>query len=131
MGIIESAKEVVKIVQQIDNIELNRKVLDLEAEVLELTQQLREKDETISKLNEALETKGKIICQNSVYFMVDDEGNKKDGPFCTKCFDVDHFLCRLIQFHPGGDGRSWEWIQYQRCKLPFRSPKAAEYIGQH
>ena len=131
MGIIDNVKEIVKIVQKADNIELYRKVIDLESEVLELTKQLKDKEDTISKLNEAMAVKGKMICEGSVYYIVDDAGNKKDGPFCTKCYDIDHVMCRIIQPHRVGEGRSWEWIQCQRCKVPFRSKEAGVYLNTH
>ncbi len=96
MGIIENAKEAVKLVQQIDNIELYRKILDLQAEALELTEQLKQKDEMISRLKGVLDLKGKLICKDSAYYITDENEKIIDGPFCTKCFDVDHLKCRLV-----------------------------------
>ncbi len=96
MGIIENAKDAVKLVQQIDNIELYRKILDLQAEAIELTEQLKQKDEIISQLKKALELKGKFICKDSAYYIADETGKITDGPFCTKCFDVNHLKCRLV-----------------------------------
>jgi hypothetical protein len=96
MGIIENAKDAIKLVQQIDNIELYRKILDLQAEAIELTEQLKQKDEIISQLRNALELKGKFICKDSAYYVSDESGRTIDGPFCTKCFDVDKIKCRLV-----------------------------------
>jgi len=36
MGIVEDVREAVKLVQQVDNIDLYRKILDLQAEVQEM-----------------------------------------------------------------------------------------------
>ncbi len=96
MSIIENAKEAVKLVQQIDNIELYRKILDLQTEAIELTDQLKQKDEKIDQLREALELKGNFICKDSAYYIADESGKIIDGPFCTKCFDVNHLKCRLV-----------------------------------
>jgi len=96
MGIIENAKDAVKLVQKIDNIELYRKILDLQAEAIELTEQLKQKDEIIGQLREALELKGNFICKDSAYYIADETEKITDGPFCTKCFDVDKLKCRLV-----------------------------------
>jgi len=96
MGIIENAKEAVKIVQQIDNIDLYRRILDLQGEAIELTEELKKKDEIIAQLKDALDLKGKFIYKDSAYYITDENGKIIDGPFCTKCFDVDHVKCRLV-----------------------------------
>ena len=131
MGIIENAKEAVKLVQQIDNMELYRNILDLQAEALELVQQLKEKDETIEKLKTALELKGKMVCEHSAYWIKDDQGSKTDGPFCTNCFDNEHATRRLVQ---GGKpsnkgGHDWSWIQCPKCKVPFRQEALGRYLN--
>jgi len=131
MSFVDNIKEVVKIVQQIDNTELYRKLLDVQAEILEITEQLKSKDEKIKELEKALQLKGKMICENSAYFIVDENQNKTDGPFCTKCFDVDHIICRLINAPKHGEGHQWEWVQCPKCKVPFRSRKIGEYLKTH
>lgn len=125
MGIIEDTKEVVKLVQQIDNIELYRKILDLQGEVLELVQQNREKDQTIEQLKKTMELKGKMICERSAYYQVDDEGKKISGPFCTNCFDNEYATRRLVSgFQPKGqNGHSHWWVQCPKCKVPFYSER--------
>lgn len=129
MGIIENAKDAIKIVQKIDNIELYRKILDLQSEAMELIEQLKQKDETISKLNTALVLKGKMICESSAYYIVDKEGGKIDGPFCTKCFDVDHVTCRLVPITTPGQGR--EHVQCPNCKVVFNSWQISSYLDKH
>lgn len=124
MGMIEDIREAVKIVQQIDNIELYKKLLDLQAEALEFAEQLKNKDKRIEELERALELKGKLVIRNSAYFSVDDNGQIVDGPFCTKCFDVDHIMCRIVRDVP--EGR--KWVRCQKCNKPFTSYKVYEYI---
>lgn len=122
MGIIENAKEAVKIVQQIDNIELYRKILDLQAEAIELSEELKKKDETISKLKDALSLKGKMICEASAYYITDEKGNKTEGPFCTKCFDIDQSKCRLV-----ADNKEPQVI-CPNCKVSFSSKPTYDYL---
>ncbi len=68
MGMIEDIKEAVKIVQQIDNMELYRKLLDLQVEALDLSEQLKNKDKKIDELEKAFELKGKIMKDNKNIF---------------------------------------------------------------
>jgi len=133
MGLIEDAKEAVKLVQKINNIELYHKILDLEAEALELMEKLREKDEKIAQLEEAISIKGNLKFEHSAYWKTDENDKIIDGPFCTKCWEIDHKLCRLINgvaLH-SGSGASWQCIQCPKCQIPFISRDLGEYINQH
>jgi hypothetical protein len=133
MGIIDDTKEVVKLVQQIDNIPLYHKILDLEGDVIELVQQNREKDEMIEKLKKAMELKGKMICESSAYYQVDEEGNKIAGPFCTNCFDNEYATRRLVSgFRPNDQvGHSWAWVQCPKCRNPFCSEPIGRYLNTY
>jgi hypothetical protein len=90
MSLIENAKEAVKLVQQIDNIELYRKILDLQAEAIELTEKLREKDEKIAQL----ENIGTIEIRNNFAYQINDD--KILGPYCPRCLGKDKKLVHLI-----------------------------------
>ena len=50
MGIVDNFKETAKLVQQLGNMDLYRRILDLQGEAMELTEQLRTKDEEIRVL---------------------------------------------------------------------------------
>jgi len=115
MGIIENAKDAVKLVQKIDNIELYRKILDLQAEAFELIEQSKLKDEKIDKLKKALKVKGKMVCKDSAYYLTDDKGKIIDGPFCTKCFDTDQDTIRIVAHTTGGQ------VKCLKCKVIFES----------
>ena len=115
MGIIENAKDAVKLVQKIDNIELYRKILDLQSEAIELIEESKLKDEKIAKLKKALKVKGKMICKDSAYYLTNDKGGIIDGPFCTKCFDVDQDCIRIVAHTTHGE------VKCLKCKVIFDS----------
>ena len=128
MGIVENAKDAVKLAKKIDNIELNRKILDLQAEAIELTEQNRQKDELIHKLKESLSLKGKLSLIDLAYYILDYNEKVIDGPFCTQCFDADHQKYRLLPTAKQGLGHGW--VQCPHCKVPFQAFKTARYL-QH
>jgi hypothetical protein len=90
MGLIDDAKEAVKLVQKIDNIELYRKILDLQNEAMQLIEQLREKDEEIAQLKNISNVE---IRDNFAYKI---EGNDVLGPYCPRCLGRDTKLVYLI-----------------------------------
>lgn len=114
MGMIENIKEIAKIVNQAGNIELYQKVLDLQADALEQSERLQEKDKRIEQLEAAFSIKDKLKLKKSAYYITDDNEQLIDGPFCTKCFDVDKLKCRIVSM--GGSS-----VQCLKCKLPFRA----------
>lgn len=61
MGLIDTAKEALELVDQVKNVELYRRLVDLEREAMEFTEVLKSKDEIISQLEEALALKGNLI----------------------------------------------------------------------
>ena len=124
MGIVDNVKDAVELVQQMGNMELYRKILDLQVEAIELTEQLKQKDETIAKLKEAMSLKGKMICKDSSYFTVDEKGEIVDGPFCAKCFDVDHNLCRILPV----DRLDNPEVQCPKCKVQYNSWAASSFF---
>lgn len=97
MGIIDNAREVVKVVQQIDNVELYRKILDLHSEIMKLVEENRNLKVEITRLTEALKIKESLQFQNDAYWTMKPDGTPKDGPFCSKCWDKERQLVRLIK----------------------------------
>jgi len=122
MSIVDNIRDVVKLVQKIDNVELLHKILTLQTEVTDLTEQLKQKDEIIAQLKDALDLKGKLVCKDSAYYIADESGKITDGPFCTKCFDVDHLKCRLI-----ADNKEPQVI-CPKCKVSFSSKPLYHYL---
>ena len=89
---------------------------------MELIDELKQKDEEIAKLKDALDLKGKLICENSAYYIADEHGKIADGPFCTKCFDVDKVKCRLV-----ADNKEPQVI-CPNCKVSFSSKPLYHYL---
>jgi len=87
MGIVENIKETAKLIQKIDNIDLYRRILDLQAEVMELVDENR-------RLKEQLQVRSELTFDKGAYWLGKDE-KTRDGPFCSRCWDVDRKLVRI------------------------------------
>ena len=95
MGLIETIQDVVALVKKTDNLELTRKMLDLQSEAMTLLDQLaRQQQEpaqpNTTSLAETLARRG------PAYYDADNSGKLTDGPYCTRCYDVDHLKSRIV-----------------------------------
>ncbi len=93
MGIPENIKALVSSIRKYKDPDLMEQVINLQTTVLELYERVQ----TLEKENEVLKNKlaiqGSIVLEHGVYFTKIED--KKDGPFCTRCWDVDSKLVRL------------------------------------
>ena len=94
MNIIDNAKEVVKIIQQIDNIELYRKILDLQSEINNLVSENTSLKQQLQECQERLLIQQSLMFEDNVY-MKKLSNEKEEGPFCTACWDKEKKLTRL------------------------------------
>jgi len=98
MSIIDDIKSVAKTIQQAGNIELYQKILDLQGQALEVVEESSKLRDENRELKEKLQIKENLKHERNSYWL--DSGGKQDGPFCSRCWDVDKNLVRL---HPGGN----------------------------
>ena len=88
MGVIDTVRETVSLIQQVDNIEILRKMLALQTQVVELFEE-----------NRAL--KEKLTVRDSLEFRDNTYWRGSDGPFCSPCWDGKSLLVRLHSFKSG------------------------------
>jgi hypothetical protein len=118
---------VTKLMEAVNDPKLLQSYMALQADAFELTEQIKEKNELIAQLQEALELKGKFVCKGSAYFITDEGGNLIDGPFCAKCFDVDKTKCRIVQVGTG----ALPQVQCLKCRVVFMSLPARDFLRKH
>ncbi len=95
MSIIDDVKSVAKTIQQIDNIELYQKILNLQAEILALVEENNDLKKEVNSLKEKLRVRESLLFEQDAYWIKKSD-NKRDGPFCSKCWDTQQQLVRLI-----------------------------------
>ena len=84
MGVYDAMKDVAALVQKMDNVELMRKVVDLQTQVYQQADELR-------ALKEELATRRSLVFRDNAYW----DRASGEGPFCSKCWDVHSKLVRL------------------------------------
>ena len=94
MGVIENAKELVSLVRKFDNIELERKIVDVQGDLILLVQENHVLQGKVRELREQLELRENLVAGVNVYWCKTDE-SERDGPFCTACLDSKGKLVRL------------------------------------
>ncbi len=92
MGLYEGIKDVAKIVQQADNIELYRQLLDLSAQALEMQSEIARLTKEVSELRKGKDLEQQIIRNKELFITL------KENPeirYCSHCWDSDKKLIQL------------------------------------
>jgi len=93
MGILDTAKDVITLVQKADNLELVKQVLALQSDIMKMMEENRELKEEIRGLTDKLRTRAKLVFRDNTYWMETETG--QDGPYCSPCHDTGQILVRL------------------------------------
>jgi hypothetical protein len=99
MGIIDNVKDIAELIKKYDNVELYQKIIDLRDEIFELKEDNLKLKEKIKSLEEEKKINEKMIFELPFYWLKD--GEKKDGPYCQKCYDDNKKLIRLQDLKNG------------------------------
>lgn len=102
--IFDELKSIGKILQEAGKIDQYSQILEVQGKLLEMQKRIIELEEENKNLREQLKFKENLTYKSDVYWIINDD--KKDGPFCTRCWDKDNKLMRL----PTPDER-----EYTRC----------------
>ena len=93
MGLFEGVKDVAGIVQKIGNIELYQKILDIEAQALDLQDELAKLKSENRELKEQKNISDKIKRHNFLYLTLNDD--PQELSYCTHCWDSQQKLIQL------------------------------------
>ena len=91
MGVIESLKEIADLVKKFNDDELNRKIVDLEGEIVELTLQIGSLEEENKEMKRTFSLIKKMRFKKPFYFQEDDP-----VPFCPRCWEKEKKPVHLI-----------------------------------
>jgi hypothetical protein len=97
---ISTIRTISNVVQQAGKLELTQQVIDLQQTLLQLVAQNAELTASVARLEgdnrqlrDEAELRRQLAFQRDSYWRLD--GDSRDGPFCSRCFDVDRKTVRL------------------------------------
>lgn len=122
MGIIENIKEVADLVKKAGNIDLYRKITELEGEIIELTHQKRSLEEQVEELNRLLNVKQQMVFNKRFYYQGDNA-----HPYCHNCWEVDE---KAVHLDRPQDMMAGPRYDCPNCKNHFIHPRRSVDIPQ-
>src|SRR6266436_6655186 len=92
MSVVENMKDVADLVKKFNDIELNRRILNLETEVLDLSRDKRRAEEKVEELLRALKFSKELVLRDGFYWAEGDTTG-----FCTACWDAKHLAVHVTR----------------------------------
>ena len=99
MSVISNAKEIADLIKKLGDVELYRKIIELEGEIIELTREKHILDERVQELSNTLKTKENMTFRQPFYYQEGD-----NVPFCPRCWEADNTAVHVVNgghFHAG------------------------------
>lgn len=94
MALFDELKSIGKVLQEAGKIEQYQQILETQEKLLEMQKRISDLEYGNKELKEKLKIKENIFFENNAYWLK-NEKSKKDGPFCTRCYDKDKNLIRM------------------------------------
>jgi hypothetical protein len=114
VGILETIKDAVVLVQKADNIEFMRQLLQVQGEAGSMVEEIYALKARIRELETAKDIAGRLRF-GPPYYLLSDEPH----PYCVRCWDEFHRLIHLVQ---PAEGR-WDCPS---CNVVFSKPEREE-----
>jgi len=102
-------KDIVDLMKKGATVEAQERIMELREAVIALKDENFSLRQQVRSLEEELRIKGQLKFEKTVYWLL--EGERKAGPFCQRCYDIDKKLARLQDY-----GASWYCVA---CKQGY------------
>lgn len=116
MSIIENFKEVADLVKKVGDIELYRRIIELEGEVIEVTRENRLMEAKVEQLESLLRLKEKMDFREPFYFYEGDS-----VPYCPRCWEADKKAVHVVTIFSDTSRQRWDCPQCSKMFLVERS----------
>lgn len=122
MGIVENIKDAADLAKKVGDIELYRKIVHLEGEVMDLTREKRLAEQKIEDLQKQLALRAKMTFKQPFYFQDGDS-----APFCPRCYEKETVAVHLFAGINREDLVRWDWPD---CKQQYRIERGGGFRYQ-
>jgi hypothetical protein len=92
---IDKAKDLAKLAQKLDNIEIIQRVLDVQGELLRVQEELQALRTENEELKSAERIDQDLVLRDNAYWHESAPESRK-GPFCARCWPVDRKLVPVV-----------------------------------
>ena len=103
MSLVSDAKEMAGLIKKIGNLDLYRKMVELQGEIVDFQSKIVEKEEKIeeskkeiSRLRNAMKIKKKVIRYGDYVFEKNKKGKPTGNPYCLYCWEYNHLLISVL-----------------------------------
>ena len=99
MGFYDGLKDAAAVLKEANKIPEYREILDAMEKMLEMQKRIADLEAQNKDLLAKLETKGRLSYDRSTYWLAKEDGTT-EGPFCSRCWDVEK---KLVRTHSRGN----------------------------
>ena len=103
MGVLDEIKEIGDLIKKAGDIELYRRIVRLEGEVIDLTRDIRHLQQANGELQEALKFKGEVVFREPFYWLKGDP-----APYCPICWEKEAKAVHIVYSHRNVHGEYWD-----------------------
>ena len=103
MGVIENMKDIAELIKRAGDIELYRKMVESEGEVIDLTRENRRLGERVQELEKTLAVQLQMTFKAPLWYQ---EGDLT--PFCPKCWETNKLAVHVIFVLDRSDATRWD-----------------------
>lgn len=96
MGLYEGIKDVAKIVQQADNLDLYRSLLDLSAQALDMQAEIANLTKENEELKRELFKEKNVIRHKEIYITLKDD--EEEIAYCASCYGKDNKFIQMFRY---------------------------------
>jgi len=93
MAIFDELKSIGKTFQEAGKIEQYQQILNLQQQLLDIQKKINDLEVENKELKDKLQLQDDLIYENNTYWIKKED--KKDGPFCSRCWDVKKNIVRM------------------------------------
>ncbi|SRR5258706_15236216 len=115
MGILDNAKQVAKAVEEIHNLELYQRVLNLHSDIIELVEENNRLRDENKELAKTVSLKQKMSFKEPFYYQDGDQ-----TPFCPACWESRNTPVHVLFGYNGQEETRWDCPS---CKHMYLIPK--------